>query len=71
MTVVLDAEPLLAFPFDEAGADAVEGRLDPVYDGERAGYVPTTNLAEFRCVAGRKTSLARADMRIDALRGWV
>ena len=71
MTVVFDAEPLLAFSFDETGADAVERRRDLVYEGERAGYVPTTNRAEVRCVAGRKTSLARADMRIDALRGWV
>lgn len=68
MTVVFDAEPLLAFSFDETGADAVERWLDRVYDGERAGYVPTINLAEFRYVAGRKTSLTRADAHIDALR---
>jgi len=66
--VVFDAEPLLVFSFDEVGADAVEGWLDRVYDGERAGYVPTINLAEFRYVAGRKTSLGKADDHIDALR---
>jgi len=68
VTVVFDAEPLLAFSFDEAGADAVERWLDRVYDGERAGYVTTINLAEFRYVAGRKASLAKADTHIDHLR---
>lgn len=68
MTVVFDAEPLLAFSFDETGADAVELWLDRVYDGERAGYVTTINLAEFRYVAGRKASLAKADTYIDHLR---
>lgn len=68
MTVVFDAEPLLAFSFDEAGAGAVERWLDRVYDGERAGYVTTINLVEFRYVAGRKASLAKADAHIDQLR---
>ena len=32
MTVVFDAEPLLAFAFDEPGAEAVDGWLDRVYE---------------------------------------
>jgi ribonuclease VapC len=68
VTVVFDAEPLLAFSFDEAGAGAVERWLDRVYDGERAGYVTTINLVEFRYVAGRKASLSKADAHIDQLR---
>lgn len=68
MTVVFDAEPLLAFSFDEPGADVVERWLDRVYDGDCAGYVATINLVEFRYVAGRKVSLANADAHIDALR---
>lgn len=68
MTVVFDAEPLLAFSFDEQGAGEVERWLDRVYDGELDGYVATLNLAEYRYVAVRKTSAERADAHIDALR---
>ena len=68
MTVVFDAEPLLAFSFDEPGASDVERWLDLVYDGDRDGYVTTINLAEFRYVAARMTSVERADAHIDALR---
>ncbi len=68
MTVVVDAEPLLAFAFDEQGAGVVERWLDQVYDGEINGYVTTLNLAEFRYVATRKASVEQADAHIDALR---
>lgn len=68
MTVVFDAEPLLALAFDEPGASEVEGWLDRVYDAERDGYVATLNLAEFRYVAARKTSRKRADAHLGDLR---
>ncbi|MFB6129178.1 MAG: PIN domain-containing protein [Halorhabdus sp.] len=68
MTVVFDAEPLLAFSFDEPGADTVERWLDRVYDGEIDGYVSTINLAEFRYVAARMTNAERADAHIAELR---
>jgi predicted nucleic acid-binding protein len=68
MTVLLDAEPLLAFAFDEPGADVVEHWLDRVYDGEINGYVTTVNLAEFRYVAVRKAAVERADAHLDNLR---
>jgi predicted nucleic acid-binding protein len=68
MTVVFDAEPLLAFAFDEPGAREVEGYLDRVYDNEVDGYVTTVNLSEFRYVAIRKTSTAAADAHIEDLR---
>lgn len=68
MTVVFDAETLLAFAFDEPGAETVEGWLDRVYDGERDGYAPTITLAEFRYVAARRASAERADVHIDDLR---
>lgn len=67
MTLVFDAEPLLAFAFDESGAENVAARLDDVYDGERRGYVTTINLAEFRYIAMRRTSAERADAHIDDL----
>lgn len=68
MTVVFDAEALLAFSFDEPGASEVERWLDRVYDGELTGYISTINLAEFRYIATRKTAVEQADAHIDALR---
>ena len=68
MTVLFDAEPLLAFSFDEPGADEVERWLDRIYDGELDGYISTINLAEFRYIAARKTSVEQADAFIDDLR---
>lgn len=68
MSIVFDAEPLLAFSFDERGAEEVERWLDRVYDGERDGYVSTINLAEFRYVATREASVEQADVQITALR---
>jgi predicted nucleic acid-binding protein len=67
MTVVFDAEPLLAFSFDERGAEEVEHWLDRVYDGEIDGYVSTINLAEFRYVASRTASVEQAEAHIDDL----
>jgi predicted nucleic acid-binding protein len=68
MTVVFDAEALLAFAFDELGADEVERWLDRVYDGDADGYISTINLAEFRYIAVRKASAEQADAHITALR---
>jgi predicted nucleic acid-binding protein len=68
MTVVFDAEPLLAFAFDESGAGEVERWLDRVYDGEIDGYVTTINLAEFRYIAARIVSREQADTHLNALR---
>ena len=68
MTVVFDAEPLVAFAFDEPGAETVEDWLDRVYDGDRAGYVATVTLAEVRYVAARKATVEQADAHIRRLR---
>jgi predicted nucleic acid-binding protein len=68
MTVIFDAEPLVAFAFDEPGSRAVEAVLADIYDGEIDGYVPTVDLAEFRYVASRRTSGEAADAHIDDLR---
>ena len=68
MSVVFDAEALLAFAFDEPGAAAVEEWLDRVYDSEADGLVTTINLAEFRYVAARYASPEAADAYIADLR---
>jgi predicted nucleic acid-binding protein len=67
MSVVFDAEPLLAFAFDEPGARTVETYLDRVYDTEIDGYATTVTLAEFRYVSVRKTSASAADAHIQDL----
>jgi ribonuclease VapC len=67
MMVVFDAEPLVAFAFDEPGAETVEDWLDRVYDGDRAGYVATVTLAEVRYVAARKATVEQADAHIRRL----
>jgi len=67
MTVVFDAEPLVAFAFDEPGADVVEEWLTRVYDGD-PGYVSTITLAEFRYIAARKSSAEAADAHLSQLR---
>lgn len=68
MKVLFDAEPLLAFAFDEPGADAVEEVLEDVYDGDVDGYVTTVNLAEVRYVAARLSSPKRADEHVAGLK---
>ena len=68
MKIVFDAEPLIAFAFDEPGAGDVEDFLDDVYDGEIDGYVTTINLAEFRYIAARLSSPERADAHIEDLK---
>lgn len=68
MRVLFDAEPLLAFAFDEPGADAVEEILEGVYDGDVDGYVTTVNLAEVRYVAARSSSPERADEHVAGLK---
>ncbi|MDS0474529.1 PIN domain-containing protein [Natrinema sp. 1APR25-10V2] len=68
MTVVFDAEALLAFSFDEQGAGEVKRWLDRVYDGELDGYIATINLAEFRYITIREASVEKADAHIDDLR---
>lgn len=68
MTVVFDAEPLLAFSFDEPGAGEVKHWLDQVYDGDLEGYISTLNLTEFRYIAVRKASVEQADAQIENFR---
>jgi len=67
MTVVFDAEPLVAFAFDEPGADIVEEWLTSVYDGD-PGYVSTITLAEVRYIAARNAAAEAADAHISRLR---
>lgn len=67
MTLVFDTEPLVAFAFDEPGAETVQRRMNAVRDGDRPGYVTTVNLTEFRYVAARVSSQTRANQHVREL----
>ncbi|MFB6137214.1 MAG: PIN domain-containing protein [Halobacteriaceae archaeon] len=67
MTLVFDAEPLVALAFDEPGADAVQADLRAVYDGDRDAYVATVTLAELRYAAIRYDSAEAADRYVRRL----
>lgn len=68
MTIVFDAESLLAVSVDETGAGEVERWFNRVYDGELDGYVSTLNLAESRCIAARDATGEQVDALFDDLR---
>ncbi|TKX72755.1 PIN domain-containing protein [Halorubrum sp. GN11_10-6_MGM] len=51
--VVFDAEPLIAYYWDEPGSDDVEAIIDCVEDGELKGTVNTVTCTEVRYVCGR------------------
>lgn len=64
MSIVFDAEPLLAFGLDESGASVVESYLDAVFNGDALGYISVINLSEVRYVIINEEGRARADTYI-------
>lgn len=67
MTLVFDTEPLVAFAFDERGADVVEDRLSRVHRRQDDGYTTTLNAAEFWYVASRKSTVSAAERHLESL----
>lgn len=55
MKVVFDAEVILKFYLDEAGAEIVEGYLSKVRNGEIEGFMSVINLAELYYILRRKS----------------
>lgn len=51
--VVFDAEPLIAYYWDEPGSEAVEALIDRVENGEVKAAVNTVTCTEVRYVCGR------------------
>jgi len=51
--IVVDAEPLIAYYWDEPGADEVEAMIDDVETGETRGWINTVTCTEVRYVCGR------------------
>ena len=67
--VVFDAEPLIAYYWDEPGSDVVEAIIDRVEDGELKGTVNTITCTEVRYVCGRDDpQTARA--YVTRIRDW-
>jgi predicted nucleic acid-binding protein len=51
--IAIDAEPLIAYYWDEPGADDVEAVLDDVERGTVRGWINTVTCTEVRYVCGR------------------
>ena len=67
--IVFDAEPLIAFYWDEPGSDDVEAIIDRVEDGELKGTVNTVTCTEVRYVCGRD-DLQTAKAYVTRIRDW-
>lgn len=67
--VVFDAEPLIAYYWDEPGSDGVEAIIDRVEDGEVKGTVNTITCTEVRYVCGRDDP-QRAAAYVTRIRDW-
>lgn len=67
--VVFDAEPLIAYYWDEQGSEAVEAIIDRVEDGELKGSVNTVTCTEVRYVCGRDDPQT-AQAYVSRIRNW-
>ncbi len=68
--IVFDAEPLIAYYWDEPGSDAVEARIRAVESGERKGLVNTVTCTEVHYVV-RRDDADRADAYLSRIRNWL
>lgn len=67
--VVFDAEPLIAYYWDEPGSDRVESIIDRVENGEFRGTVNTVTCTEVRYVCGRDEP-QQAHAFVTRIREW-
>jgi len=67
--VVFDAEPLIAYYWEEPGSDAVETMINRVENGELTGSVNTVTCTEVRYVCGRDDPQT-ANAYVTRLRDW-
>lgn len=68
-TIVIDAEPLIAYYWDEPGADEVEAVIDGVERGNIQAWINTVTCTEVRYVCGRDGS-KRARQYVARIRDW-
>jgi len=67
--LVFDAEPLIAYYWDEPGADVVDDRLAAVEQGDVSGVVNTVTCTEVAYVVGRDDP-EQATAYVTRLRNW-
>lgn len=63
----MDAEPMVAYAMDWAGADTVERQFRRIRDGETTGLMNTVNAVEIHYVLAREATRADADAVIDTV----
>jgi len=68
--LVFDAEPLIAYYWDERGADAVDRQLERLEEGTVRGAISTVTCTEVRYVVDRDDP-DRAAAYVDRLRNWL
>jgi predicted nucleic acid-binding protein len=67
--IVFDAEPLIAYYWDEPGSDAVEVMITQLEDGELNGIVNTVTCTEVRYVCARDDPQT-AQAYVTRIRDW-
>ena len=67
--IVIDAEPLIAYYWDEPGAEDVESVIDGVESGTIQGWINTVTCTEVRYVCGSDDS-ERAQQYVNRIRNW-
>lgn len=67
--IVFDAEPLIAYYWDEPGSDAVEVMITQLEDGELNGIVNTVTCTELRYVCARDDPQT-AQAYVTRIRDW-
>jgi predicted nucleic acid-binding protein len=67
--IVFDAEPLIAYYWNEPGSDAVEAIISRVEDGELTGIINTVTCTEVRYVCARDDPQT-AQAYVTRVRDW-
>jgi len=67
--VAIDAEPLIAYYWDEPGAEAVDAVIDDVERGNVQGWVNTVTCTEVRYVCGRDDA-EQSRQYVSRIRDW-
>ncbi|MDY7081139.1 MAG: PIN domain-containing protein [Halobacteria archaeon] len=65
--LVFDAEPLLAYFWDEEGSDDVDEKLQKVENGELNGYISYVTCSEVHYVVRRKQDEETADAYLKSI----
>lgn len=67
--IAVDAEPLIAYYWDEPGAEDVDAVIDDIEDGNTRGWINTVTCTEVRYVCGRDDP-EKARQYVSRIRDW-